>query len=697
MPKPSGSRVERTRTFTGCRTCRGRHAKCDEAQPTCGTCRRLGLDCGGYGARLSWITDDSALGPEQQQSHRGSPYRYPLFTEVHRRLMSAELSDSLDGQAVVDLLSDIDPACEGIVNNSQGFSSQVKGPFGVFHVQHEPWSPSSQSSESSNIIVDSELGVCPEQDDSIEEMQRQDWSDRLNETNFDLFIGSLDPTMGVGEEDGNSPGQLLISDSSMTNFFLENPPAVEGLSLFSPSFVSRAIASAPDPSNGLLQCQGNSLNLPEFTEPLLHYYKQHVVGATASMQAKRKSPWQLIFLPCALETFAELSLWNGTSHTRFTILYTLLAHSAFQLHVTNKSGSFANHWRETEMFGPKQAKYKELLMAILAMAMTSLYNGAHAFRIFLLDAERLIRLRGLVDANPYKIRLLHHMYTHLRVIAESVSICAETISNPSQNLREAADVRTFRLAEDSLNIGLDPAHEKSLDVGYRDIHLQIQGHWKETLYPVIYGIPESLMTLLSQTISVANEKARLESLARRNPQLSVDLAHHVKTLETSIWSWSLATESMGPPRPPRPPRPSRPPRLIFEADQELMDHPQARPMALAIHQALVIYFYRRIYDMNARILQDLVRKTLDYLEPCMEHMMDDQDFAASLAWPAFIAACEAVSPDLQEKALRCLTATDERGLFFTPKPAKEIVSLIWERRKQSGDWSLSWPSILMGC
>ncbi|KAK7417234.1 hypothetical protein QQX98_004668 [Neonectria punicea] len=728
MTKPSGSRGERTRTFTGCRTCRSRHAKCDEAQPKCGTCQRLGLDCGGYGARLFWITDDSVLRPEQQQSHRGSAYRYPLFTEAHRRLMSAELSESLGRQTAMDLLSDVDSACEGIENRGQGPSSLVKGPFGVFHAQEEPSSTSPQSSTSSNIItVDSDLSVGPEPEGLIEEIQRQDWSDQLNEANFDLFVGSLDPTLGLGADDGNSPGQLLISDSSMTNFFLENPPAVEGLSLLSPSFVSRAIesgamtadgghdersssridlAQTPSPSHGLLQGHGNGLNSPEHAEPLLRYYKQHVVGATASMQAKRKSPWQMIFLPCALETFAELSLWNGTSHTRSTILYTLLAHSAFQLHMTNKPGSFANHWREvgerhqekaqnhlrnalqTEMFGPKQAKYKELLMAILAMAMTSLYNGAHAFRIFLLDAERSIRLRGLVNPNPYKIRLLHHMYTHLRVIAESVSISPETIMNPTQNIQTSVDVRTFRLAEDSLNIGLDPAHEKSLDVGYKDIHLQIQGHWKETLYPVIYGIPESLMTLLSQTISVANEKTRLESLARCNPQLSVDLAHHVKTLETSIWAWSLTTESMGPPRPPQ---------LASEGDQELMDHPQARSMALAIHQALVIYFYRRVYDMHAKLLQDLVRKTLDYLEPCMEQMIDDQDFAASLAWPAFIAACEAVAPDLQEQALRCLTATDERGLFFTPKPAKQMVSSIWERRKQSGDWSMSWPCVLMDC
>ncbi|KAH6980831.1 fungal-specific transcription factor domain-containing protein [Ilyonectria sp. MPI-CAGE-AT-0026] len=720
----SGSKVERTRTFTGCRTCRSRHAKCDEARPQCGTCQRLGLDCGGYGARLFWITDDSALRPEQQLSHRGSQFRYPLFTEAHRRLMSAELSDSLGRQSAMDLLADIDSACEKIEDDKNSLSSLVKGPFGVFQSQDEPvsTSPLSHSSTSTHMVsVDSDRSVCPDTNDLIEEIHRQDWTDQLSEANFDLFVGSLDPILGL-EHDGHSPGQLLISDPSMNNFFLENPPAVEGLSLFSPSFVSRAIESgamtadtvhdesstpsidiapSPGPPPGLLQ---PALNLPEHAEPLLRYYKQHIDGATASMQTKRKSPWQLIFLPCALETFAELSLWNGTSHTRSTILYTLLAHSAFQLHMTNKPGSFASHWREVgerhqekaqqhlrnalqlEMFGPKQAKYKELLMAILAMAMTSLYNGGHAFRIFLLDAERLIRLRGLVNANPYKIRLLHHMYTHLRVIAESVSICPESLMNgPIQNSQTAVDVRTFRLAEDSLNIGLDPAQEKSLELGYKDIHLEIQGHWKETLYPVIYGIPESLMTLLSQTIYVANEKNRLESLARCNPKLSVDLAHHVKTLETSIWSWSLV--SLGPPRPPH---------LLSEGG-ELIDHPHARSMALAIHQALVIYFYRRVYDLNAMILQDMVKKTLDFLEPCMEQMIDDQDFAASLAWPAFIAACEAATPELQEQALKCLTATDERGLFFTPKPAKQIVSSIWEKRKQTGDWTLSWPVVLVDC
>ena len=274
------------------------------------------------------------------------------------------------------------------------------------------------------------------------------------------------------------------------------------------------------------------------------------------------------------------------------------------------------------------------------------------------------------------------MYTHLRVMAESIAVNSEPAL--LQDQLSITDTRTFRIGEESLNIGLDSTLEKTGDVGYNDIHLEIQGQWKETLYPVIYGIPETLMTLLSQTISFANEKARLEAVASNNPKISTALAHHVKTLESSIWAWSPPAEPLGPSR-----------SDMLDEDQPLIDHPQARLMALAIHQALVIYFYRRVYNMNAMILQELVRKTFNYLEPCFEQMVDDQDFATSLAWPAFIAACEAVSPDLQEKALKCLSATDGRGVYFTPKPAAEVVSHIWEKRASSGDWTTSWNSAMV--
>ncbi|KAF4983657.1 hypothetical protein FDECE_17253 [Fusarium decemcellulare] len=722
MPKQSG-KVERTRTFTGCRTCRSRHAKCDEAQPECGTCQRLGLTCGGYGARLFWITDDTGVRPELQQSHRGSEYRYPLFSEHDRRLMSAELSDSLGKKTAMDILADIDSACEKLSTGIRGSSSLLKGPFGVFQSVEEP-SPVDALTSSPD-TNNSTTSAYPDTESFIEEIKRADWQGHIGGDDLDLFTGPLDPNLSLDPDEPTGSEQVLMPDPSMTNFFLDNSMGVEGLALFSPNFITQAIESEAnghaeehiDPSfshmgnevmpclRGVPQANGGHFGLPEEAEPLLRYYRKHIAGERTAMQAKRKSPWDIIFLPCALETFAELSLWNEASHTRSTIFYTLLAHSALQLHKSNKPTSFSCDWREIglrnheraqyhlrnalqhEMFGPRQANYKELLMAILGMAMTSMYNGAHAFRVFLLDAERLIRLRGLINHNPFKTRLLHHMYTHLRVIAESISLCGEPLPHSSDEVNEHSltQGRTFRISEDALNIGLDPAQEKSDEMGYNDIHLEIQGRWNQTLYPVIYGIPESLMTLLSQTVSLSNEKTRLETVARCNPGVSVALAKHTKTLENRIWAWSLALDPLGPPKPARMP---------LGVDQDLSAHPQVRSMALAIHQALIIYFYRRVYDMNAMILQDLVKKTLDFLEPCLNELIDDQDFATSLAWPAFVAACEAVSPDLQERALKCLSVTDDKGIYFTPRPARVIVPLIWDKRKQSGDWTTSWQNLV---
>jgi arginine metabolism regulation protein II len=312
--------------------------------------------------------------------------------------------------------------------------------------------------------------------------------------------------------------------------------------------------------------------------------------------------------------------------------------------------------------------------------------------VFLLDAERLIRIRGLAKQKSFKIRILHHMYTHLRIVAESTAIAGDNSedsaqSPPVSSVQTTSVLRKFRITEDSLNIGLDPAQEKSLEVGYNDIHLEIQGRWHETLFPEIYGVPESLITLLSQVTCLANEKSRLEAIARTNASVSSSLENHIKTLEKSVWSWKLPASKMGPPRP----------QMLVGSDlgnQDLVDQPNARLMVLAMHQALIIYFYRRIYNMSAMILQDLAQKTLDYLQPCIDEHVKDRDFAISIAWPAFIAACEAVSPELQEQALASLAAIENKGPLFASEPATQIVSTIWEKRMSSGDMTISWPQVM---
>ncbi|KAF4807504.1 Arginine metabolism regulation protein II [Colletotrichum siamense] len=699
----NAKRVPRSRTFTGCRTCRSRHLKCDEARPICSSCRRLNLVCEGYDGQLLWVPDPlcSASGDQKHasSSHRGTSYRYPLFTEDERNSMAVEIVESMGDRSAGDIVLDLD---EKSVHGVDEVC--LDGPFGVFRafegdsitnsdtsssplLQQSESSPTSSPAEALPDLVGGEL-----LDDDVEEVVIEPWSVHDDHIaiepsflpgHFDAF--GTDAMMNLGQPWMHDQQQQDTDHVQENTNNATSPPSDMNLP------IPRKV-STPFTNNlpGVTPC------LPTHAASLLRYYKS--IDSSSSVKGMRISPWQLWLLPCALETFAELSLWNTTTHTRHSILCTLLARSAFHLHRSLKTDEkAASQWLEvgldyqksaqshlkmalqSESDETSQAKYNEILMAILATAMVSvLYNGSRAVKIFLLDAERLIRLRGLSMPRSFNIRVLHHVYTHLRVIAESTDISSDNAPKTGQALSAqaqaqaatemAVSLRKFRIAEDSLGADLDISREKPAEVGYADIHLDISGHWPVTMYPDIYGVPESLMTLLSQTISFANEKAKLEAIALYDPRVSAGLSRHVKMLEQHIWSWSLdsSDNQSGPSRP----------RELMNRDARLVDHPIIKSLTLAMHQALIIYFYRRVYNMSAMVIQDAVRKTLDYIQPCLEETADDHDFATSIGWAGFIAACEATTPDLQERGKLILESIDAQGVIFgADKPSVLAQSL----------------------
>lgn len=323
-----------------------------------------------------------------------------MNVESERRLMSDELKGSLGKRTALALLADIDSACE----KSDVGDALMKGPFGVFQSVEEKELTLDMIECSPDTNTDNtSTSMYAETDGFIEEIQRTDWPDQLPDDDLDIFTHSLDPSFNINSEEMTAGDQMHMHDS-MANFFVDDPIGAEGLALFSPGFISQVMgndttAQEENIDPGLQASMSEVVpyprnitshsGLPEEAEPLLRHYRQHIAGQRSTMQAKRKSPWEIIFLPCALETFAELSLWNEASHTRSSIFYTLLAHSALQLHMSKAPNSLSADWKEIglknheraqnhlrqalqhEMFGPRQASYKELLMAILAMAMTS--------------------------------------------------------------------------------------------------------------------------------------------------------------------------------------------------------------------------------------------------------------------------------------------------------------------------------------
>ncbi|KAG8160713.1 hypothetical protein KVR01_008977 [Diaporthe batatas] len=97
------TKKQRTKCFTGCWTCRSRRVKCDEETPKCLRCRQMGLECEGYGIRLTWVPynphtdDDHGSVDDLPRDGRASRRSLPSFgaAPVIVRMTSPDIDESL--------------------------------------------------------------------------------------------------------------------------------------------------------------------------------------------------------------------------------------------------------------------------------------------------------------------------------------------------------------------------------------------------------------------------------------------------------------------------------------------------------------------------------------------------------------------------------------------------------------------------
>jgi arginine metabolism regulation protein II len=281
----------------------------------------------------------------------------------------------------------------------------------------------------------------------------------------------------------------------------------------------------------------------------------------------------------------------------------------------------------------------------------------------LIEAECLIRQRGPNSMhNTFQYRALIHVYAYYRIIMESICFATGRCTRGSSD----GSLERFSVTENTLEVGLDPNVIKTSEVGYNDIHLDFQGKWEETLYTKIYGVPETLLTMLSQTVKLANGKQRLESVAVTSKHVSDALRRHTKRLERNIWTFCPTKKD---------------------------DQSTTSPLVLAVHQALIVYFYRQVQIVDAMILQDSVRKALDHLEPCLDELEHGHDLTFLIAWAAFVVACEAATDGLQKRALDCLNRIEACAGFYIIRRMSDVAKRVWEHRQRTDDWTVSWLSI----
>jgi hypothetical protein len=133
-------------------------------------------------------------------------------------------------------------------------------------------------------------------------------------------------------------------------------------------------------------------DLQDFSMPtaklLLDHYQTISITLYTPAPVEAKTPWEIIYMPNLLSTLGEIALTGNSSDARLSLLFAVLAISAFRLDIiqphTNESAtpdwhSLGELYRERATrrlqmtlrglsgAAPKREKYKNILMPLLSM------------------------------------------------------------------------------------------------------------------------------------------------------------------------------------------------------------------------------------------------------------------------------------------------------------------------------------------
>lgn len=143
---PTPVNPKKSKTFTGCFTCRSRKIRCDILKPSCKNCRKAGLTCGGYDINLRWLV------PVQFRPNGRNPIQQPVvFEEVRsedgeivsneffqRRQVGVVVWDEKKNCRPYETYEEMDEDIYALRDPQLSTNTVFKGPFGVFASKKSP-------------------------------------------------------------------------------------------------------------------------------------------------------------------------------------------------------------------------------------------------------------------------------------------------------------------------------------------------------------------------------------------------------------------------------------------------------------------------------------------------------------------------------------------------------------------------------
>ncbi|PYH30905.1 Zn(II)2Cys6 transcription factor [Aspergillus neoniger CBS 115656] len=740
--KQSGRRTRRSHALGACKTCRRRHAKCDQKRPTCQMCRATGVVCEGFVDEIRWMSDrksqpssGTATGKANDPEKQG-PRRH-LYTEKSRVSMSDALSADLVSGSIDASLAEIENRSRDAGRPSQG--DVVVGPFSVldFSLTGPKSASRAQPADETTVANDMVLSsgnTLPEGASGVSPALSQDSLAYMNDLLQWSDILSLDPQL----HSATLSGTLDLGDWLPLDLGTQAPILEHNLLGEAPSLMDDTAAvynSGPENDCVSKMISAVDKNPPDVLADahfLLRHFQDHVISRMMAVPLDQKSPWKILNVPSAVVTYSDITFLGSQNitHARLANLYCLLACSALHLTVnpSMRTPDSTERWKPVAEYAyhlakdhmqmslkhetqePKKAKYKDQLMAICALTEFAVLSGQQQdARCYMIDAERLLRLRGLPKQRiSQKARLLHHTYTWLRIVGESTYVLhnytpsdtfIEALKNRFRYQRgentQAAGYRTSRL-DDFLRLDrrpsdsdLDIDEPKEADVGLYDIHLQDSRKYPATLYNQIYGVSETWLSLVSQTTRLANVMETFRVAREMHPGINASLdaweALHRRSarLENMVCTFaSRKTED----------------NICNSANLLARSH---GCLLQALNSALVIFFYRRIRQVHPAILESQVDKVISALNEFDVALVEADQTGPGTVWPLFIAGCEATTPARRQSITALLDKGEARCGFSAYQTVLEVMKQVWDKQdahftRGRGETFPTWLDVVKG-
>ncbi|KAI0126194.1 fungal-specific transcription factor domain-containing protein [Xylariales sp. AK1849] len=188
-PPASKLRIKRSKTYTGCWTCRERGIKCDEKRPACMRCLRSSVCCEGYDIKLAWDGD---------HGEDGKPVKRRTFLAPQN---GADLA--LGSREIHLALAKIDDVPQTRV-------TVQAGPFAVFPVSELPETPNNDADGTKTDVYDQDHISSAEVSD-LRECDAEDIERQGHDRSEDPVVAQCLEKVDRQDHDGDESSMAMMS------------------------------------------------------------------------------------------------------------------------------------------------------------------------------------------------------------------------------------------------------------------------------------------------------------------------------------------------------------------------------------------------------------------------------------------------------------------------------------------------------